>query len=71
LAHAAIDAGRSMNAEILTRLDKSFEQAPGAQLADAIGSLTTLGDKDKAKVLNLLVEALSIMAESHAKAVKK
>lgn len=55
LAHAAIDNGRSMNAEILARLEKSFEPDPVAQLVDALKPVASLSDEDRAEIGRLLV----------------
>lgn len=63
LLHSAVDNGRSMNAEILVRLEKSFD-APSCNGIEAIlGSMLILGEEDRAKVAALLSEATSILSK--------
>lgn len=71
LAHSAVDAGRSMNAEILARLERSFKPDAAAQIVEVLRPLAVLSDGDRTKVLELLAAASAILADSHAKALKK
>lgn len=64
LQHAAIDNGRSVNAEILARLETSFAPDPAAQLAEAIKPLSFLNDKDRAAALEHLAQAAALMGKA-------
>lgn len=63
LAHSAIDSGRSMNAEILARLERSFTPDPGASIAELLQPMTNLDDRDKVKLGELLVNVGEILAK--------
>ena len=64
LQHAAIDNGRSVNAEILARLETSFAPDPAAQLAEAIRPLAFLNDQDRATALEHLSKAVALMSKA-------
>ena len=61
LAHSAVDNGRSMNAEILARLDKSFAPSLGQEAESLLIGLVKLDNEERAKVIALLTEASSIL----------
>lgn len=61
LAHAAIDNGRSVNAEILARLEKTFEPDPLIQLSDAFSRLASIDDKSRAEAIDHLVKAAQLL----------
>lgn len=64
LAHARIDSGRSMNAEIVDRLEQSFDPNPAAQLVAALRPVAALSDEDRRQV-GLLIEKIgAILAKS-------
>ncbi|WP_136617025.1 MULTISPECIES: Arc family DNA-binding protein [Mesorhizobium] len=71
LAHAAIDSGRSMNAEILARLEHSFAPDPAAQIAEVLRPLAGLNDAQRHKVAELLTAAGIIMAAALTTATDK
>lgn len=63
LGHARIDNGRSMNAEILARLEKSFEPDPAAMIAEALRSVAALSDEDRQQVGIMLAGIGAILAK--------
>jgi len=63
LAHAAVDNGRSMNAEILARLDQSFAPSPMREIENLLRSMTALSDEDRAEVAKSLSKATSILSK--------
>ena len=65
LAHAAIDTNRSVNGEILARLEKSFEPDPLTEIADLLRSLASLDDSDRAKAVDMLADLAGVLAKSH------
>lgn len=64
LKHAAIDHGRSMNAEILTRLEGSFAPDPAAMLVEALRPVSALSDGDRKRVGELLIDLGSILSKT-------
>jgi hypothetical protein len=63
LGHAAIDNRRSMNAEIVERLNRSFEPDPAALIAQALRPVAGLTDADRQKVGELLAAIGSILSK--------
>lgn len=63
LGHASIDSGRSMNAEILARLEQSFEPDPAKQIVEALRPVAALTDADRRAVGRLLAEVGDILAK--------
>lgn len=63
LAHSAVDSGRSMNAEILARLSKSFDPSPMQAIETLLRNMLTLDDKERAEVAALLSKAASILGK--------
>jgi plasmid stability protein len=63
LSHAAVDSGRSMNAEILARLEASFAPETTREIETLLRSFATLADDERSKALALLVEALAILSK--------
>lgn len=63
LKHSAIDAGRSMNAEIVTRLERSFDPDPAAMIAEALQPIASLSESDRRKVGQLLADIGSILSK--------
>lgn len=61
LQHAAIDNGRSVNAEILTRLERSFALEPAALIAEALRPLASLSDDDRRAVVDHLTSAALLL----------
>lgn len=61
LGHAAIDNGRSMNAEILARLEDSFAPDATSQIVDLLRGVPALTDNDRLTLGKLLVTAGSIL----------
>jgi hypothetical protein len=66
LAHARIDSGRSMNAEILARLERSFEPDPAAQIVEALRPIASLSDDERGQVGVLLAGIGAIFAGAGA-----
>ena len=64
LGHSAIDNGRSMNAEILARLEQSFEPDPASRMVDALRPVASLTDADRKAAGRLLAELGDILARS-------
>jgi hypothetical protein len=63
LAHARADAGRSMNAEIVARLEQSFAPNPTAQLVEILRPIASLSEDDRRELGELLVKVGSILAK--------
>jgi hypothetical protein len=63
LAHSALDNGRSMNAEILDRLDKSFSPSPLQNMEALFNGIASLSDKDRAEVSTMLAKVASILGK--------
>lgn len=62
IAHSAVDNGRSMNAEILARLEASFAPAPIREIENLLKTITALDDDDRAEAFSLLARASDILA---------
>lgn len=56
LAHARADSGRSMNAEIVERLEKSFAPDSLAVIANVLEAVSKLDEDDRKKVIELFRE---------------
>lgn len=67
LAHSAIDHDRSMNAEILSRLERSFATDPATQIVEMLEPIARLDDADQAKVIDLLVSVGTLIVKSRSK----
>ncbi|RUM97887.1 Arc family DNA-binding protein [Pseudaminobacter arsenicus] len=67
IKHAAIESERSVNAEILARLETTFSPDPTAQLAAVLRPFASLGDHDRAKIVELLAQTVDILAKGTAK----
>ena len=65
LAHSAIDSERSLNAEIVWRLERSFDPDPSVQLAVVFKAIASLSESDRRKVGELLTSVGSILAKKH------
>ncbi|WP_199923556.1 Arc family DNA-binding protein [Sinorhizobium fredii] len=63
LAHSAVDNGRSMNAEILARLDQSFAPAPMHEIENLLRFVVALRDEERAEVMALLSKATDILGK--------
>jgi hypothetical protein len=63
LAHSAVDAGRSMNAEILARLEGSFTPQPMREIETILRGMASLSDADRQKVAELLSGAAAILSK--------
>ncbi|UFS83175.1 Arc family DNA-binding protein [Rhizobium sp. T136] len=63
LAHSAVDNGRSMNAEILARLEASFAPDTAREIENLLRGLIGLNDNDRAKALDLLTKATEILSK--------
>lgn len=66
LLRSTVDSGRSMNSEILARLESSFEPNPAAVIADALRPIGALSDEDRIRVGEMLVDIGSILTKSRA-----
>lgn len=64
LGHAAVDNGRSRNAEIIARLEKSFEPDPLAEIAGLMRSLASLEEADRAKAVDMLSDLAGVLSKS-------
>lgn len=67
LAHAAIDTNRSVNGEILARLERSFEPDPLAEIAELLRSLASLDEADRAKAVDMLADLAGVLAKGGAR----
>lgn len=61
LQHAAIDGGRSLNAEILDRLERSFAPDPVTHFTELLRPLTLLDETDRAAAADHLAKAAAIL----------
>ncbi|MBN9065745.1 MAG: Arc family DNA-binding protein, partial [Rhizobiales bacterium] len=64
LAHAAIDNGRSMNAEILARLEHSFAPDPLDGFLEALQPAAKLSDADRKHAAQLLRDFAGLLAKA-------
>lgn len=64
LAHAAIDGGRSMNAEILARLEKSFEPEPLREIESLLRVMSKLSDSERSQVVDRLAEIAAMLSRA-------
>ena len=63
LGHAAIDNGRSMNAEILARLEQTFAPDATSQIVDILRATPNLTDNERLTLGKLLVTAGAILTK--------
>lgn len=63
LAHSAVDSGRSMNAEILARLEASFAPSPMREIENLLRGMSALTDEDRSAVSKLLSDATAILSK--------
>lgn len=63
LGHSAIDNGRSMNAEIVQRLERSFAPDPAVLIVEALAPVAALSDDDRRQVGEMLRGIGSILAK--------
>lgn len=63
LSHARIDAGRSMNAEIVARLEASFLPDPAARIVEALAPIASLGDEDRRAAARLIAELGKLLSK--------
>lgn len=66
LLRATVDSGRSMNSEILARLEGSFEPDPAALMVEALRDVSALNDEDRKRVGEMLVDIGSILTKAKA-----
>lgn len=64
LQHAAIDNGRSVNAEILARLEGSFAPDPADLIARALAPLAFLNDDDRRAAADHFARAAALLAKA-------
>lgn len=62
IKHAAIESERSVNAEILARLETTFSPDPTLQLAAVLRPFAGLDEQNRAKVVDLLAQVVDILA---------
>lgn len=63
IAHAAVDNGRSMNAEILFRLEASFAPEPKRELENLLRSFAELDVTERKEAFRLLALAAEILSK--------
>ena len=63
LKHAAVDNGRSMNAEILDRLERSFEPAPLQSLETLLNHILSSDEKSRSDALTALATIATVLAK--------
>lgn len=63
LAHSAVDHGRSMNAEILARLEASFAPDTSREIENLLRGISGLDAGDRALALDLLTKASEILSK--------
>lgn len=63
LAHSAVDNGRSMNAEILDRLERSFIPSPLENMENLLRNISSLSDDDRAEASKMLAKLASILGK--------
>lgn len=61
LAHAAIDNGRSVNAEILARLERSFAPDPLREIESLMRSIAILDGADRERAVNALADFAALL----------
>lgn len=66
LKHSAFDGGRSMNAEILARLERSFEPDPGTMMAEALRPVASMSEGERLKVGQLLVDLGALLSKKNS-----
>ncbi len=65
----AVRGSKSLNKEIIERLERSFSQDWAAELGDMLRPyLGTLDEKDRIRVVKLATEAIGILAEGQKRA---
>jgi len=61
LKHAAVDSGRSMNAEILDRLERSFEPSPLQGLKALLNDILSKDEKSRSDALAALATIAKVL----------
>lgn len=61
IAHAAVDNGRSMNAEILARLDASFAPETKREIENLLRAFADVDAPKRKEALELLSRAIEIL----------
>lgn len=64
IAHSAVDNGRSMNAEILARLEASFAPETKREIEHLLRSFAGLDSANRKDAFELLVKAAEILSKS-------
>lgn len=67
LLRSTVDSGRSMNAEILARLEASFAPDPSALIMEALKPIASLSEDDRQKAGRLLQDLGAILATERLK----
>jgi len=67
LKHAVADSGRSMNAEILARLEKSFDPDPGSLIVKALEPIAHLSEQDRIEAGQFIAALGAILAKAPVK----
>jgi hypothetical protein len=62
LAHSAVDNGRSMNAEILARLEASFSPDTKREIENLLKTITELEASKQKEAFELLAKAAEILS---------
>lgn len=62
LQHAAIDNSRSVNSEILARLEQSFAPDAAALIAEAVRPLAFLSEDDRVALADHLTRVAALLA---------
>ncbi len=63
LAHSAVDNGRSMNAEILARLEASFAPDTRREIENLLRTFADLDASKQKEAFELLAKAAEILSE--------
>ncbi|WP_062374721.1 Arc family DNA-binding protein [Rhizobium altiplani] len=63
LAHSRVDSGRSMNSEIVSRLEASFAPTPMLEIENLLRSVLSLSDTERRDALLLLSKLTAILGE--------
>lgn len=63
IAHSAVDNGRSMNAEILARLEASFAPDTKREIENLLKTIADLGAAEQKEAFELLAKATTILSK--------
>ncbi|WP_051509087.1 Arc family DNA-binding protein [Rhizobium favelukesii] len=63
IAHSAVDNGRSMNAEILARLEASFAPDTKREIENLLKTIADLKASDQKEAFDLLAKATEILSQ--------